>query len=422
VLDFPRVAILLGFVSLTGCSVVDTLKSTLGDSHTEELRSWVRPKDGEARQRKLFVFVHGYSSSSTVWAELPRLMTSDRQFDPYDVYLFGYPTQICRNPEGIRHQGALLKSFLATTAPGYDAVVLVGHSMGGLVILSALLGVERDSPALLKSRSIAVMTFGTPFHGVAEAGVAATVCGDMQAKDAEILSEPLYELTTEFAARFNRPAADGQTFAQVPMQNFYGSEDRFVQKQTACLASATQPCEQVDGNHHTMVALATRNHLTYEKLAACARNDRCIPARGTEPAVASKTPKEQSAVDLAKAMRDEFREAISRPVAVVDFSALEKSLQSLQLQDPKHGAAWYYSGEIKRIRLLRRMSARGCLAEAIETRLVEPYHDDFYRYLDLERGGARPGPVRSHGRRILLPDAERILPPAHRLYPAPARQ
>jgi hypothetical protein len=170
------------------------------------------------------------------------------------------------------------------------------------------------------------------------------------------------------------------------MQNFYGSEDRFVQKQTACLASATQPCEQVDGNHHTMVALATRNHLTYEKLAASARNDRCIPARGTEPAVASKTPKEQSAVDLAKAMRDEFRDAISRPVAVVDFSALEKSLQSLQLQDPKHGAAWYYSGEIKRIRLLRRMSARGCLAEAIETRLVEPYHDDFYRYLDLEQG------------------------------------
>ena len=374
--------------SLGGCGLLDTAASVSDASHTEELRAWARQGAG----RKLFVFVHGYSSSSEVWGRLPELMKADPRFDGSDIFLFGYRTEICRNPGGIRHQGAFLKSFLTSNAAGYGSVVLIGHSLGGLVIVASLLDLERDNPSAFASQDFSVLTFGTPFDGVKEAGIAGALmfCRDQQARDAELLSEPLYELKMDFAGHFNRPPTpDGRRFPQVPVRNFYGAEDLFVKKQTACLAS-TASCEQVDGNHHTMVALASRDHLTYQKIA-CAADERC--AHRGERASPALRPKEKEVLALGVDMRRAFRDAIEAELPMPDFSRVETDLKVLGTLDPASGALQYYSGEVRRVRALRRANVRGCPTEAVPRGLLETYQDYFYRYLELEER---------------VPDAERL--------------
>ena len=115
---------------------------------------------------KLVVLVHGWCCNEDVWrfpddgATYATKLQRDAGYTPFAVrYNTGMP---------VAESGAALNLHLAALVDAYpcaiDAIVLVGHSMGGLVILSACEQGARTDAAWL-SRVRHVFDLGTPHDG-----------------------------------------------------------------------------------------------------------------------------------------------------------------------------------------------------------------------------------------------------------------
>ena len=261
---------LLLLVASTACTsrAIEQLQSIFNDIRTEQLRDWV---EQDPQRDKLIVFVHGFNSNKNdAWGQFPALLQGDDNFKDFNIHRFGYPTKLCGTVADIGSQGQLLASFLETIftseQPKYRQVVLVGHSIGGLVILHALVKLEGDSREPLRNQDLKVLTFGTPYIGVENTEVLRWFCDNKQAKDLQVLNNGLGELSGQWDQRFNQGSgAEGRDTPQVHLFRYWGIEDRLVARTSACSNSYTT-CEAVDGDHNSMVKPRDRDHLTYKKL------------------------------------------------------------------------------------------------------------------------------------------------------------
>jgi pimeloyl-ACP methyl ester carboxylesterase/tetratricopeptide (TPR) repeat protein len=301
----PLALSLFGLISGVGCSsTLFNQIDSLSGWRTEDLREWVRQ---DSSRDKLIVFVHGFNSSKgTAWGEFPALLLKDDDFNEFNIQLFGYPTDLCRNTDSIRIQGELLASFLTSqfksSGPKYRQVDLVGHSMGGLVILNALLKLERDNIQLLRDQDVKVLTFGTPYYGLENTSL--VPCGNLQVKDMSVLNDALGDLAKEWEQRFNRNAAsDRKDTPQIPLYAFYGTKDRFINKTSACGYSGTI-CESVDGGHYSIVKPKGPDHLSYQKLRDLVRTPK-IPA----------TPDNKIGIWIARLTGDDVTHSAQRDLA-----------------------------------------------------------------------------------------------------------
>jgi pimeloyl-ACP methyl ester carboxylesterase len=90
------------------------------------------------------------------------LLKEDQGFNEYEILPFGYPQQLCFQKNDMRDVGAHLKSTLVEDFFGHDTTIFAAHSMGGLVVLHALLELD---PALTSNKRLLVMSLGTPYYG-----------------------------------------------------------------------------------------------------------------------------------------------------------------------------------------------------------------------------------------------------------------
>ncbi len=309
--------------NMIGCSgtIVDQIESLRG-TRTEELRDQVR---NDPERQSLLVFVHGFNSSKdSAWGRFPDLLMSDPDFADFNIHRFGYPTNRCRQVSDIRNQGEFLASYLSSILTGerprYRQVVLVGHSMGGLVILHALLKLERDNYPMLKKTDLKVLTFGTPFLGVQNTDGLLLICPNRQVKDMTALNDTLGILGREWTQRFNQGSGLGmRDTPQVPLYAFRGTEDRFVSATSAC-GHTLSSCESVDGDHDSIVKPSSQNHLAYQKLKQ-------VVTRGR----VSATPKGKAGIWVAKLTGDDASYAAQRSIArSLEFFI---SREEAQLQD-----------------------------------------------------------------------------------------
>src|SRR5690348_10056199 len=135
-----------------GISVIGQIDSIAGTARTEDLRTWDR---NDPTYKQLVVFVHGFQSNKdSAWGQFLDLIKADSAFAGFNLHRFGYPTAIAGQTSDIEHEGDFFASFLQETLPRYRFTILVGHSMGGLVILHALLTLERDTFQLLRDANI----------------------------------------------------------------------------------------------------------------------------------------------------------------------------------------------------------------------------------------------------------------------------
>ncbi|TKB64811.1 MAG: alpha/beta hydrolase [Nitrospira sp.] len=275
---FILLGILFLILSLPGCTAV----ASLTGKPTENLREWKRQ---DTNRNKLLVFVHGFNSSKdSAWGIFPELIKNDPEFDDYNIHLFGYPSQACRQVSDIRDQGEYLASFLKETLPGYQSSILVGHSMGGLVILHGLLTLERSNVDLLDRAAISVLTFGTPYLGVEGADMLRLLCENKQANDMKVLGTELHRLQEEWKQRFNKPREKGKRETpRVSLFAFRGATDYFVAQASACGGIVTS-CEVVDGDHVSMVKPTTRENLAYMKLRSITKPLEIQPTNATDEA------------------------------------------------------------------------------------------------------------------------------------------
>jgi hypothetical protein len=260
--------LLIQLIVLTACSdakrLWDIFISTRESPVTID-RIWDIEKP---ERRLLLVMVHGFNSSKDeAWGKFPDIIKSEKDtaFERFNVLRYGYGSAACRNEVDIADRGDGLNSFLSDQLDKYDGMIIMGHSLGGLVAMHALVNLAKAHHPDLARIPVTVMTFGTPYSGVQGAellGQMAIVCTDKQAEAVTLFSRSLRDLKVDWDSYFG----DKESKYHVTMKPFYGPADRLVSKDNAC--GPFRGCEQVvDGENHVMIVKPSdTNHSAYTKL------------------------------------------------------------------------------------------------------------------------------------------------------------
>ncbi len=211
-----------------------------------------------AGSRAAVIFVHGFSGDvGTTWASFLTNFLNDHRLNDWDVYSAGYPTNLSidlpiwtSDPDIRVCAVGLTTKLRLAPLDSYQAIVLVAHSMGGLVVQRAILDSEE-----LRNRLRHVLLYGTPSAGVLKASLVARI--KRQASDMCAGSTFITQLREDWQNTigerplFSFTAIAGETDAFVPASS---SIDPFPNSQQAV----------VPGNHLGIVRPDSTDHYSYE--------------------------------------------------------------------------------------------------------------------------------------------------------------
>ncbi|MSV28099.1 MAG: alpha/beta fold hydrolase [Bryobacterales bacterium] len=236
---------------------------------SEDAETWIcRKPHGEG----LAVFVHGFSGGAlSTWNDFPNLLEQDGELLNYDFCFWGYPSGVLHNPlvrlvwsddPDLDTLGRGLRTLLDNTAERYKKIVLVGHSMGGLVIQLFILGEISNQRAAHLGRLTEVILYGTPSGGLVKAGLVSLF--NTQAADMSRFGALIRDLRYQWQRLIDdRRAEAPQPFRLTLVA---GMEDKFVPQSTSLDPFPFDEKEIVPGNHVEMVKPRSSGHRAYEVL------------------------------------------------------------------------------------------------------------------------------------------------------------
>ncbi len=216
------------------------------------------------------VFVHGILGHYvTTWGDFPRLLSEDPDLPDLDVLLWGYPTGWIKPHNDLEAEGAHLLTALHTLIRPESGIVLVGHSMGGLIILKGLvdrmlLGHAQVPPCGTISW---ITLFASPLSGAWAAGLARVIAGPALRvlrtlhKHLRQLSrgEFVDRLLADVVNRIYRPQLEDATNRRIPIRIVAATRDGAVDKcnRDITLAVYRDPAPHQLDETHSSVKLPT---------------------------------------------------------------------------------------------------------------------------------------------------------------------
>lgn len=201
----------------------------------------------------IVIFIHGLRGKlDGTWGAFPKLI---QEHTNYDVMEWSYPAYLIRHAPSIDSIGGLLLSRLRISCSEYKEIVLVGHSMGCLIIESAIILELRASRGRLSpiSQIRRVVLYAPPHAG----SVAATLIGRFPPFRGQQLSflgagnARLMGLQRDWVNRVYRPE-DGfrqDESARIAMHIVSGRRDFLVPPSAAQFVYSDQCFREVDGTH-----------------------------------------------------------------------------------------------------------------------------------------------------------------------------
>lgn len=145
-------------------SPIKKTETVLSKSDTTE--SWERDEGNN-----LLLFVHGLSGESEgTFGNIPKMLQADSNFDGWAMKPLGY-SPIVQPKLGKDIWGAIrdidkISGFLKTSIKykfkDYDRIAIVAHSLGGLVVQKAILGLDEEN----RNRISHLIMFGVPSKGI----------------------------------------------------------------------------------------------------------------------------------------------------------------------------------------------------------------------------------------------------------------
>ena len=269
------------------------------------------------------VFVHGlHGSFDGTWGRFPRLVRDDPDLPLLDVWPWSYRASILPGAHSIVVQAQHLITGLRTLPDSVDHLFLVGHSMGGLVVLEGLCQELRGGRA--NERPIDairhVTLYATPVKG-SQLASAFSIAMKRLGRLGRLFSPQLEELRKdgdfshtlleEMADRLYHPRIDAGSLnhkRNVPITACVASEDLAVNPESVIQIFHTPPAHRFPGGHSAIKEPESRTDLRYRAFqqplaehyarwfserAAAAQNDatggwalleletRCLPALRT---------------------------------------------------------------------------------------------------------------------------------------------
>ncbi|MFY1930768.1 ABC-three component system protein [Achromobacter xylosoxidans] len=204
----------------------------------------------KAGKSDLILFIHGFTGGKTTWRH-PRdgyfyeqLLEYSSIIDNYDIAVFEYYSRLLNllpaansirqkftslfksiQPKSkknisIEEISNLLSTCIRFDLDQYKNIIVIAHSMGGLVVKSYVLG------ELLRGRSCKIkmiLSLAVPHLGVNFAALGALISNNRQIEDLAPLSELCPKLNDSWVKQAEKPI----------VKYFYGAHDRLVVKQSA---------------------------------------------------------------------------------------------------------------------------------------------------------------------------------------------
>ena len=232
---------------------------------------------------KAIVFVHGLNGSAKSWMGdasrfVDRLSHMPAIYNNFGLFVFEYHTKIvefglmrklfalipgCNDIAqktkfnvDIRRISMELKTSLRDMLVGYKTIILIGHSMGGIVIKRTL--VEMNEAELKRIRLI--VSLSVPHIGAGLASISADLFKNPQLIALKKFSDFTSELTNRFSNITDPPESYYQT----------GSQDVVV-KEGSAIPAGVQGDHRIDTDdtHYSVLEIKDQNsHLAFNKVLA----------------------------------------------------------------------------------------------------------------------------------------------------------
>ncbi len=213
-------------------------------------------------EKKLaIIFVHGFGGKAgKTWGEFPQFLLRDARLAEWDIFSLGYASNLSFDVGGIwaaDPQIDLLSEFFQTALANYPLgnyaqIVLVAHSMGGLVVQRALLN-ERT----LTNRVSHLFLYATPSAGLEKASLFSLL--KRQVRDLASDSSFIKTLRQEWTAKFGeRPPFYFISIA--------GDRDEFVPASSSFTLFPSDLRAVIPGNHIQLVKPKSHSDLSVQLL------------------------------------------------------------------------------------------------------------------------------------------------------------
>lgn len=211
------------------------------------------------------IFVHGLKGGQETWSydektSFPSLLAADPQFsDRFDVGCFNYFTtftstygvnkslfqRFFKSRKSVRKNlpiseiAELLRTEFEVNLDTYEKVIIVAHSMGGLIAKACILGhlEERQATPVKGFISLAV-----PHAGAKIANIGSFLSSNLQLSDLSVLSDAVHKLSSDWLHSTTPPP---------PTKYIYGAHDIFVDKKSALAIEALKKDSTAVDEDHT---------------------------------------------------------------------------------------------------------------------------------------------------------------------------
>lgn len=231
------------------------------------------------------VMVHGILSTPAIWNPLRDLLADDPDLGFVDPLAFGYHTGLFRlNPTrvfpSINVIADSLKEYLATEAEGYERLMLLAHSQGGLVVQRCLTRMLAEGRGRELTRIRRVVLLACPNNGAQILlSLRRGVLGRRHPQERQL--RPLNDEVAD-TRRVLMPAVVHATkvtegTCPIPFSVYAGEADNIV---PAASAQGDFPnAAALPGDHSEIARPDTRQHRTYTTLRRLILDARLHPSK-----------------------------------------------------------------------------------------------------------------------------------------------
>lgn len=212
----------------------------------------------------LIIFIHGLKGGVETWSydektSFPELLKSQRECSSaFDIACFDYFTTFTETYAKtkslfrslfssfktketnlpIEEISELLKTEIALT--DYDNIILIAHSMGGLVAKSCILKqIEESHNSNIKG----LISLAVPHSGAHIANIGSIVSSNVQLKDLSVLSDTTDKLNRQWIQTPNTPST----------KYIYASHDKYVDKKSALAIDALKKDSMAVNADHSSI-------------------------------------------------------------------------------------------------------------------------------------------------------------------------
>lgn len=225
------------------------------------------------------LFVHGLKGGQETWSyddnvSFPKLIASDPQLsDRFDVGCFNYFTTFTntygasknifsrlfgsirktRKNLPIIEIAQLLRTEFYVNLNDYEKVIVIAHSMGGLVSKACILNqLEETQTTVVKG----FISLAVPHSGARIANIGSFVSSNAHLVDLNVLSDAVYQFSQAWINATNLP----------PTKYVYGSYDKYVERKSALAIESNKLNSIAVEEDHSTICKPKDNGETIYKL------------------------------------------------------------------------------------------------------------------------------------------------------------